>query len=184
MNGTTRRPKPSEIQGDTDNTMRMQKLLLAAMLATALAGCSTVGPMRIFSDDYGPRVDAGNQLPRIPISKAPRKYHRQIVRYETKEKPGTVIVDTKEKLHYLALGDGEAMRYGIGVGREGFEWQGTARIAMKREWPTWTPPAAMIKRQPELAKWRNGMPPGLNNPLGARALYLFNKGGDSGYRLH
>lgn len=164
--------------------MRMQKLLLTAMLATALAGCSTVGPMRIFSDDYGPRVDAGYQLPRIPISKVPRKYHRQIVRYETKEKPGTVIVDTKEKFLYLVLGDGEAMRYGIGVGREGFEWQGTARIAMKREWPTWTPPAAMIKRQPELAKWRNGMPPGLNNPLGARALYLFNKGGDSGYRLH
>lgn len=164
--------------------MRMQKLLLAVMLATALAGCSTVGPMRIFSDDYGPRVDAGYQLPRIPISKVPRKYHRQIVRYETKEKPGTVIVDTKEKFLYLVLGDGEAMRYGIGVGREGFEWQGTARIAMKREWPTWTPPAAMIKRQPELAKWRNGMPPGLNNPLGARALYLFNKGGDSGYRLH
>ncbi len=76
------------------------------------------------------------------------------------------------------------MRYGIGVGKEGFEWSGTARIALKREWPVWTPPGAMIKRKPELAKWRGGMPAGLNNPLGARAMYLYNKGGDSGYRLH
>ncbi|MFZ1774737.1 MAG: L,D-transpeptidase, partial [Rhizobiaceae bacterium] len=85
---------------------------------------------------------------------------------------------------YFVNGDGTAMRYGIGVGREGFEWQGTARIAMKREWPVWTPPAEMIKRKPELEKWRQGMPPGIDNPLGARAMYLFNKGGDSGYRLH
>ncbi len=164
--------------------MRIKSLVLAAALATVLAGCSTIGNMRIFSDDYGPRTDAGYQLPRIPISKVPRKYHRQVVRYETKEKPGTIIVDTNEKFLYYVMGGGEAMRYGIGVGREGFEWHGTARIALKREWPTWTPPSAMIKRQPELAKWRNGMPPGLKNPLGARALYLFNKGGDSGYRLH
>jgi lipoprotein-anchoring transpeptidase ErfK/SrfK len=153
-------------------------------MATALAGCSTIGNMRIFSDDYGPRTDAGYQLPRIPISKVPRKYHRQIVSFETNEKPGTIIVDTNEKFLYYVMGGGEAMRYGIGVGREGFEWHGTAHIALKREWPTWTPPSAMIKRQPELAKWRGGMPPGLTNPLGARAMYLFNKGGDSGYRLH
>jgi lipoprotein-anchoring transpeptidase ErfK/SrfK len=170
--------------GATDLIMRVKSLILAAVMATALAGCSTIGPMQVFSDDYGPRTDAGYQLPRIPISKVPRKYHRQVVRYETDEKPGTIIVDTNEKFLYYVMGDGEAMRYGIGVGREGFEWHGTAHVALKREWPTWTPPGAMIKRQPELAKWRTGMPPGLNNPLGARALYLFNKGGDSGYRLH
>ena len=164
--------------------MRVKSLILAAVMATALAGCSTIGNMRIFSDDYGPRTDAGYQLPRIPISKVPRKYHRQIVSFETDEKPGTIIVDTNEKFLYYVMGGGEAMRYGIGVGREGFEWHGTAHIALKREWPTWTPPSAMIKRQPELAKWRGGMPPGLTNPLGARAMYLFNKGGDSGYRLH
>ena len=94
------------------------------------------------------------------------------------------MVETGEKWLYLVLEDDKALRYGIGVGREGFEWAGTARIAMKREWPTWTPPSAMIGRQPELAKWRGGMPPGLSNPLGARALYLFNRGGDTGYRLH
>jgi lipoprotein-anchoring transpeptidase ErfK/SrfK len=106
------------------------------------------------------------------------------VRYETKEKAGTIIVDTGPKFLYYVMGDGKAMRYGIGVGREGFEWKGTARIALKREWPVWTPPAAMIKRRPDLAKWRTGMPGGPQNALGARALYLFNKGGDSGYRIH
>jgi lipoprotein-anchoring transpeptidase ErfK/SrfK len=99
-------------------------------------------------------------------------------------KPGTIIVDTGEKYLYFVEGGGKAVRYGIGVGREGFEWKGTARVGAKREWPVWTPPPAMIKRQPELAKWRGGMPGGPQNALGARALYLHNKGGDSGYRLH
>lgn len=153
-------------------------------LSAALAGCSSDGSLRLFTSEYGAVTDAGYRLPSVPISQIPRKYHRQIVSYETKEKPGTIIVDTKEKYLYLVMDDGKAMRYGIGVGREGFEWSGVARVAMKREWPTWTPPAPMIRRQPELAKWRGGMPPGLSNPLGARALYLFDRGGDTGYRLH
>jgi len=140
--------------------------------------------MPIFSNNYGAVTDAGYNLPRIPIEKVKREFHRQIVAYDTSEKPGTIVVDTGRKFLYLVMADGKAMRYGIGVGREGFEWRGTARIAIKREWPTWTPPSAMIKRQPELAKYAGGMQPGLTNPLGARALYLFNKGGDSGYRLH
>ncbi len=123
-------------------------------------------------------------LPAVDISKVDQKFWRQEVDYPTSEAKGTVIVDTPNKYLYHVLGNGRAMRYGIGVGREGFGWSGTARVAMKREWPTWTPPSAMIKRQPELAKFRNGMDPGLKNPLGARALYLFNKGGDTGYRLH
>ncbi len=166
--------------------MRLKSYAIVAALAltTAIAGCSTDGASRMFSNDYGSRVDAGYRIPTVPISKVPRKYHRQLVRYETAEKPGTIIVDTNEKFLYLVQPEGTAMRYGIGVGREGFEWQGTARIALKREWPTWTPPREMIDRQPELAKYASGMEPGLRNPLGARALYLFNKGGDSGYRLH
>ena len=104
--------------------------------------------------------------------------------YQTNEKPGTIIVDTGEKHPLFRPADGKAIRYGIGVGREGFEWKGTARIARKREWPVWTPPPAMIRRRPELAKWRGGMPPRPQNALGARAMYLYNKGGDSGYRLH
>lgn len=166
--------------------MKSKAFLLAAAvgLSAVLAGCSSDGTSRIFSSDYGTVRDAGYQIPSIPISKIPRKYHRQVVAFETDEKPGTIIVDTKEKFLYFVMGDGKAMRYGIGVGREGFAWSGVARVAMKREWPTWTPPAPMIRRQPELVKWAGGMPPGLSNPLGPRALYLFNKNGDTGYRLH
>ena len=147
-----------------------------------LAGC--MGSGAVFTNTYGAKTDAGYQLPMIPIYKVPSEYHRQSVRYQTPEVPGTIIVDTNAKFLYFVLGDGRAMRYGIGVGREGFEWKGTSRVALKREWPVWTPPSAMIKRQPELAKYRAGMDPGITNPLGARALYLFTKAGDTGYRLH
>ncbi|MCB1466311.1 MAG: L,D-transpeptidase [Rhizobiaceae bacterium] len=154
------------------------------LLSAALAGCTSDGTFTTFTSSYGAKTDAGYRLPAIPISKVPSKYHRQIVRFDTKEKPGTIIVDTSDKFLYYVMDNGKAMRYGIGVGRQGFEWKGTSRIAMKREWPVWTPPAAMIRRQPELAKWRSGMPGGPSNALGARAMYLFNKGGDTGYRLH
>lgn len=153
----------------------------AIAAATALSGCMSDGLMPA---NYGSFNDAGYQLPAIPIYKVPREFRRQNVSFDTSEVPGTIIVDTSEKHLYFVLPEGRAIRYGIGVGREGFEWQGSARIALKREWPVWTPPPAMIKRQPELAKWRGGMPPGPGNALGARAMYLFNKGGDSGYRLH
>jgi lipoprotein-anchoring transpeptidase ErfK/SrfK len=166
--------------------MQMKTLALAVglALATAVSGCSTFGPYKVFSSDYGSRTDAGYRLPSIPIYKVDKKYHRQIVAYDGGEKPGTIIVDTGEKHLYFVLPGGEAVRYGIGVGREGFEWKGTARVAAKREWPVWTPPAEMIRRQPELAKFRGGMKPGITNALGARALYLYNKRGDTGYRLH
>ena len=168
--------------------MRIKSLLVAAglALATTLAGCSTDGVGGGFSSltSYNARTDAGYRIPAIPITKVASKYRRQTVTYQTNEKPGTIVVDTGEKHLYFVLGGGKAVRYGIGVGREGFEWKGTSRIAAKREWPVWTPPAAMIKRQPELAKYRNGMDPGIGNALGARALYLYNKGGDTGYRLH
>jgi lipoprotein-anchoring transpeptidase ErfK/SrfK len=169
----------------SDIFMRLKSfaIVVALGLSTAISGCSTIGS-RLFTNNYGAMTDAGYQLPRIPIEKVPARYHRQEVRYDSSEKPGTIIVDTQNKFLYFIEGDGMAMRYGIGVGREGMTWKGTARVALKREWPTWTPPAAMIGRQPELKKWAGGMPPRRTNPLGARALYLFNKGGDSGYRLH
>ena len=162
---------------------RVLNLTAALFLGSVLAGCSTVGGT-FYTASYSSVTDAGYVVPAIPSEKIQPQYRRQIVKYPTDEKPGTIIVDTREKFLYLIMPEGKAMRYGIGVGRDGFEWSGTARIAMKREWPTWTPPSAMIKRQPELAKYRNGMDPGLRNPLGARALYLYNKGGDTGYRLH
>ncbi|TIO99473.1 MAG: L,D-transpeptidase, partial [Mesorhizobium sp.] len=142
--------------------MRLKSFAIVAALAlsTAISGCSTIGG-QIFTNNYGAMTDAGYQLPRIPIEKVPARFRRQEVRYDTPEKPGTIIVDTQNKFLYFVEGDGMAMRYGIGVGREGFEWHGTAHIALKREWPTWTPPAPMIKRQPELAKFAGGMEPGL-----------------------
>lgn len=167
--------------------MQTKSLLVAAGLAfaTALAGCSTDGTGGFSSiASYNARTDAGYRIPAIPITKVPAKYRRQTVNYQTSEKPGTIIVDTGEKHLYFVEGGGKAVRYGIGVGREGFEWKGTAKVAAKREWPVWTPPPAMIRRQPELVKWAGGMPGGPGNALGARAMYLYNKGGDTGYRLH
>jgi lipoprotein-anchoring transpeptidase ErfK/SrfK len=112
------------------------------------------------------------------------KYLRQQVNYPTREPPGTVVVDPDAKFLYLVMADGTALRYGIGVGREGFGWSGAAEVARKAQWPRWTPPAAMIRRQPELERYRNGMDPGLDNPLGARALYLYQNGRDTLYRIH
>ncbi len=160
------------------------------MAAVFVSGCSISlpafpgGSFRTFSSSYGSVRDAGYRLPTVPIYKIPKKYHRQIVEFQTDEKPGTIIVDTGARFLYLVEPDGKAMRYGIGIGREGFEWSGTARVGGKRQWPVWTPPPEMIQRQPELVKFRGGMDPGLTNPLGARALYLYNRSGDTGYRLH
>ena len=115
----------------------------------------------------------------------PKYRGREIVDFETNEKPGTIIVRTKERALYQVLPNGQAKRYLVAVGKEGFAWSGVARIGMKRKNPTWTPPAEMIKRTPKYAKWKNGMPGGIpENPLGVRALYLFDKGGDTMYRIH
>lgn len=108
----------------------------------------------------------------------------QVVPYSTPEKSGTVIVNTGRRKLYYVLGDGEAIEYGVAVGKEGFDWAGVAKVGRKVEWPDWTPPAAMIKRRPELAQWRDGMPGGEGNPLGSRAIYLFTKKGDTGFRIH
>jgi lipoprotein-anchoring transpeptidase ErfK/SrfK len=105
------------------------------------------------------------------------QFRRQIVAYRGKEKPGTIIVDTPRRFLYLVQPGGQAIRYGIGVGRPGFKWAGRKRVSMKRKWPDWRPPATMRKRRPDLPKYMAG---GLDNPLGARALYL----GSSLYRIH
>jgi len=107
-----------------------------------------------------------------------------VVDYLSLEKPGTIIIKTHERALYQILGNGKAKRYGVAVGKEGFQWAGVARIGMKRENPVWTPPAEMIARTPEYQKWAAGMPGGLPiNPLGPRAMYLYNKG-DTGFRIH
>ncbi|ERF80106.1 L,D-transpeptidase [Bradyrhizobium viridifuturi] len=107
----------------------------------------------------------------------PARLRRQVVAYPTREAPGTVIIDTPHTYLYLVLGGGQAMRYGIGVGRDGFTWSGTQTITKKAEWPDWTPPPEMIARQPYLPRHMAGGP---GNPLGARAMYL----GGTVYRIH
>ena len=102
---------------------------------------------------------------------------REVVNYSTKYSPGTIVIDSNERRLYFVMPDGKAMRYGVGVGRPGFDWAGTQTISRKQEWPTWTPPAQMLKRRPDLPRF---MPGGPDNPMGARALYL----GSTLYRIH
>jgi lipoprotein-anchoring transpeptidase ErfK/SrfK len=107
----------------------------------------------------------------------PYQYRRQPVTFRSNEPPGTIIVDTGERFLYLLQPGGRALRYGIGVGRDGFTWAGILKVTRKAEWPDWTPPAEMIARQPYLPRWMAGGP---GNPLGARAMYL----GQTIYRIH
>ena len=106
---------------------------------------------------------------------------RALVPDPTEEKPGTITVDTKNRYLYLSLEGGQAMRYDVGVGREGFAWQGKAYVGRRAQWPGWTPPAEMLKRRPDLPKYMAG---GVANPLGARAMYLYGKRGDTMFRIH
>jgi lipoprotein-anchoring transpeptidase ErfK/SrfK len=151
------------------------KVVIAGLLV-AILGLSLVGPAnaaRVYNTEtkrWEEATVATSGRRGSPIAKA-------IVDYDTKYKPGSIIVETGERRLYLVLDDGKAMRYGIGVGREGFTWSGTNKITRMAEWPGWTPPAAMRKRVPDLPAY---MPGGPENPLGARALYI----GSTLYRIH
>lgn len=123
-------------------------------------------------------------LPPLNLERYPEKVRRTVVRYKSKHYPGTIIVDTSAHHLYVILEGGLAIRYGVAVGKDGFRWAGMADIGRKVMWPRWTPPKEMIERKPELAKWKDGMPGGPDNPLGARALYLFRDGRDTLYRIH
>ena len=112
------------------------------------------------------------------------KYRRQVVEFDGLVKPGTIIVDPKAHFLYQVRGNRQAIRYGVGVGRAGFAWSGKAEIRMKRRWPRWVPPKEMVARDKRAQKWANGQPGGPDNPLGARALYLYAGGKDTLYRIH
>jgi lipoprotein-anchoring transpeptidase ErfK/SrfK len=117
--------------------------------------------------EYGPGMRFGGKSP----------VKRKVVKYDGPYKPNTIIIDTDERRLYYVMPNGKALKYGVGVGREGFQWAGSNRISRKAEWPGWTPPPAMRKRQPGLPTYMEG---GINNPLGARALYI----GSTIYRIH
>jgi lipoprotein-anchoring transpeptidase ErfK/SrfK len=143
-------------------------LLFAAL--TLLAGAGQARAQFFDSRDImggGPNFSAGGSSP-IP---------RQTVNFAGNYPPGTIFIDTAERRLYLVLPNGQALRYGIGVGRDGFRWGGTHRISAKKEWPSWTPPSQMLARRPDLPRHMSG---GIDNPLGARAMYL----GSTLYRIH
>ncbi|MFG1421141.1 L,D-transpeptidase family protein [Roseixanthobacter liquoris] len=146
--------------------------------ALALAGCASSDYMSLAEAQkvYGPVPTEKFPIPAVDVSKVNPKYFRKTVPYETKEAVGTIIVDPSNYYVYRIEDEGKATRYGANVGRAGFLWSGDAYVGRKSEWATWTPPKEMIKRQPEAAKWANGMPGGLDNPLGARTLHLYQNG--------
>ena len=134
-----------------------------------------VGPVAAYD------IDPLTRMPMIPLasSTVPQAtpIPREMVSYAGRHAPGTVVIAASERRLYLVLPGGQALRYGVGVGRPGFEWSGTKTITRKAEWPTWTPPPQMLRRRPDLPRFMKGGP---DNPMGARALYL----GSSLYRIH
>ncbi|GIL03292.1 MAG: L,D-transpeptidase [Alphaproteobacteria bacterium] len=144
---------------------------------------------------YAAMDDGGFRLPAIPWREIDRRFLRQRVADPTGLRPGTLVVDTSAHLLYLTEPGGSALRYGVGLGRAGFEWAGSGTVGRKQAWPRWHPPEEMIERQPELEKyrttydrqndaWLGGMEPGLTNPLGSRAIYIHQNGRDTLYRIH
>ncbi|MFG1357356.1 L,D-transpeptidase [Xanthobacter pseudotagetidis] len=161
---------------------------LAACVTATDAPLPTKAPPRLSPADaqrYGALEDKGIPIPGVdPDDLAPRNV-RQLVQDPTGQQPGTLVVDAKNRFLYLVQENGRALRYGVGVGKEGLEFSGTAAVGYKREWPSWRPTDAMIAREPERYRpWAGGMAGGAQNPLGARALYLFKDGKDTLYRIH
>ncbi len=134
---------------------------------------------------YVGSMDAGIAIPALPVEEIPASHRRQVVKYETDQPAGTIVINPATRLLYYVVGQDKAIRYGISVGRAGFEWSGEAVVSEKKPWPTWTPPKEMIARDPaKYSQWADGQPGGPTNPLGARAIYLTSGGKDYGYRIH
>ena len=173
----------------------LTKLLAATALSLTLAACVPDQALidaglaeppapQLVEGVYGAKADPQFNVPAVPVEKVPPEYQRQTVYYETDQPVGTIIINPSTKHLYHITGKNRATRYGIAVGKAGFQWSGEAIVSERKLWPTWTPPEEMISRKPELAKWEKGQPGGLTNPLGARALYLTTNGRDYGYRIH
>jgi len=147
-------------------------------LAGGLAGCQTDGGMTRAQAAiaYGPLPEEQFPVPAVDLDRIDRKFYRRTVRYETNEAPGTIVIDPNEYYVYFVEEDGFATRYGANVPKPEFLWDGTAYVGRKAEWPIWTPTRDQIGRDPELKKYAGGMPPSLENPLGARVLYLYQDG--------
>ncbi len=148
---------------------------LTALIAAAALSCGAAQAQQQLA--YGPQYAPTEQNDQAEDAQLDPRLQRQVVNYNGNEAPGTVIIDTPHTVLYYVLGNGKAIRYGIGVGRQGFTWSGVKQVARKAEWPDWYPPAEMVARQPYLPRMTAGGP---GNPLGARAMYL----GGTEYRIH
>jgi lipoprotein-anchoring transpeptidase ErfK/SrfK len=149
------------------------------VLSALLAGCGGSSNLGASSSSSGAAI--ANAMSTSYPSALPVQYRRQEVADPTGEAPGTIVIDTADKYLYFVQPDGRALRYGVGVGREGFGWSGEAKVGAKQEWPDWIPPPEMLERRPELPLRMAGGP---ENPLGARALYLYRDGKDTLFRIH
>jgi lipoprotein-anchoring transpeptidase ErfK/SrfK len=164
-------------------SFRSTAIAIGAIVAFAFPHAASAGPLTppqlavVQPMQTAPRLQSRPIQEQSAISQLPARLQRQVVSYATREAPGTIIIDTPDTYLYLVLGHGQAIRYGIGVGRDGFTWSGVQSITKKSEWPDWTPPPEMIARQPYLPRYMAGGP---GNPLGARAMYL----GGTVYRIH
>lgn len=156
-------------------TRRRTGLILASLVVMAISGAANgrqqATPISMDIGDEPGRVATAEQI----VEDGP--FARQLVFFRSAEPPGTIVIHTSERFLYVVQGNNRALRYGIGVGREGFQWSGLVRVSRKAEWPDWTPPPEMIARQPYLPRFMAGGP---GNPMGARALYL----GSTVYRIH
>lgn len=169
--------------------MKSVVLLTAAglLIGGIAAGLAQVPKTQIYDAKTRTWVSYDNKKARkyyAANGQVPEAFRRQAVTFRTAEKPGTIIIDGNQHFLYLVKGSGQAVRYGIGVGRDGFGWAGIVRVGRVAEWPTWTPPAEMVARDPNAVKFAGGMPGGPDNPLGARALYLYEGDQDTIYRIH
>jgi lipoprotein-anchoring transpeptidase ErfK/SrfK len=158
---------------------RRTTVALGAIVTLTFSHTAGADPLPLFQLAMGSPAQAALRLQTSPSQEGvvAERLKRQLINYATREAPGTIIIDTPNTYLYLVLGHGQAVRYGIGVGRDGFTWSGVQSITKKLEWPDWTPPTEMIARQPYLPRYMAGGP---GNPLGARAMYL----GGTVYRIH
>jgi lipoprotein-anchoring transpeptidase ErfK/SrfK len=165
------------------NSRRAAAFGALAIGAIGFSGSVAAAPLELFPFVMTPPAQSAPPPAAAPsedegtVAELPARLKRQVVNYSTREAPGTIIIDTPNTYLYYVLGGGQAIRYGIGVGRDGFTWSGVQSITRKAEWPDWTPPPEMIARQPYLPRQMAGGP---GNPLGARAMYL----GGTVYRIH
>lgn len=173
---------------------KWHRVVVAAMLLALLSGCVTatgpsVAPSAAVPANvaarYGQVMNEKFDVAAVDPADLRPEYVRQLVDYKGSEAPGTIVVDPRDRFLYLVMENGKALRYGVGVGKEGLEFTGEARIGRKATWPHWTPTPNMIRREPDrYAKWAGGMKGGATNPLGSRALYLHKDGKDTLFRIH